>query len=76
MNTRTKEELKDLALGSKITEYSTNYAPEVLETFDNKHPDRDYFVKFNCPEFTSLCPTRSATTETSTKTASTSSWMT
>ncbi|MBR0085022.1 MAG: NADPH-dependent 7-cyano-7-deazaguanine reductase QueF [Lachnospiraceae bacterium] len=56
MNTRTKEELKDLALGSKITEYSTNYAPEVLETFDNKHPDRDYFVKFNCPEFTSLCP--------------------
>ena len=22
----------------------------------NKHPDRDYFVKFNCPEFTSLCP--------------------
>ena len=22
----------------------------------NKHPDNDYFVKFNCPEFTSLCP--------------------
>ena len=28
----------------------------LLETFDNKHPDNDYFVKFNCPEFTSLCP--------------------
>ena len=28
----------------------------VLETFENKHPDNDYFVKFNCPEFTSLCP--------------------
>ena len=33
-----------------------NYCPEVLETFINKHPDHDYFVKFNCPEFTSLCP--------------------
>ena len=22
----------------------------------NKHPDNDYFVKFNCPEFSSLCP--------------------
>ena len=21
-----------------------------------KHPDKDYWVKFNCPEFTSLCP--------------------
>lgn len=43
-------------LGSKSTKYSANYSPEVLETFDNKHPDNDYFVKFNCPEFTSLCP--------------------
>lgn len=43
-------------LGSRNTNYATDYAPEVLETFDNKHPDNDYFVKFNCPEFTSLCP--------------------
>ncbi|MBO4368393.1 MAG: NADPH-dependent 7-cyano-7-deazaguanine reductase QueF, partial [Clostridia bacterium] len=33
-----------------------DYAPEVLETFANRHPGNDYFVKFNCPEFTSLCP--------------------
>ena len=53
---RTDDELKQLNnLGSK-TEYRDDYAPEVLETFDNKHPERDYFVKFNCPEFTSLCP--------------------
>ena len=52
--TRSDEGLQNL--GSKNTEYATDYAPEVLETFDNKHPDRDYFVKFNCPEFTSLCP--------------------
>ena len=50
---REDEGLKQL--GSK-TKYSMDYAPEVLETFVNKHPDDDYFVKFNCPEFTSLCP--------------------
>ena len=43
-------------LGNKKVQYSSNYNPAVLETFDNKHPENDYFVKFNCPEFTSLCP--------------------
>ena len=43
------------ALGTK-TEYRDDYAPEVLETFENRHPDNDYWVRFNCPEFTSLCP--------------------
>ncbi|MDR2684717.1 MAG: preQ(1) synthase [Prevotellaceae bacterium] len=42
-------------LGNKA-EYRKDYAPEALETFDNKHPDNDYWVQFNCPEFTSLCP--------------------
>jgi len=42
-------------LGKK-TNYNFNYNPEILETFDNEHPDNDYFVKFNAPEFTSLCP--------------------
>ena len=40
-------------LGSK-TEYRQDYAPEVLESFVNKHPGNDYWVRFNCPEFTSL----------------------
>lgn len=48
-----KEQLS--LLGSK-TEYKQDYAPEVLEAFDNKHPENDYWVRFNCPEFTSLCP--------------------
>ena len=42
-------------LGAK-TEYRQDYAPEVLESFVNKHPGNDYWVRFNCPEFTSLCP--------------------
>ncbi|MBP5492102.1 MAG: NADPH-dependent 7-cyano-7-deazaguanine reductase QueF [Clostridiales bacterium] len=43
-------------LGSKETTYAFDYTPDVLETFENKHQENDYFVKFNCPEFTSLCP--------------------
>ena len=42
-------------LGGK-TRYPEKYTPSVLETFVNKHPGRDYWVRFNCPEFTSLCP--------------------
>ena len=29
---------------------------DVLETFDNQYPDRDYTVEIVCPEFTSVCP--------------------
>ena len=50
-------ELNDqLSLLGRKTEYKQTYAPEVLEAFDNKHPENDYWVRFNCPEFTSLCP--------------------
>lgn len=47
---------KELSLLGGKTVYLTDYAPEVLEAFTNKHPDNDYWVRFNCPEFTSLCP--------------------
>ncbi len=50
---RKQENLK--ALGRE-TGYLNTYSPEVLETFENKHQDNDYWVQFNCPEFTSLCP--------------------
>lgn len=43
-------------LGNQNVKYSVDYDPEVLEVFPNKYPERDYFVKFNCPEFTTLCP--------------------
>lgn len=43
-------------LGNQQVKYADNYAPEILEAFANKFPEKDYFVKFNCPEFTSLCP--------------------
>jgi len=30
--------------------------PDVLETFPNEYPGRDYTIEIVCPEFTSLCP--------------------
>ena len=50
------EDLNGLTLLGGKTEYKQDYAPEVLETFVNKHQENDYWVRFNCPEFTSLCP--------------------
>ena len=29
---------------------------EMLETFENQHPGRDYTIEIVCPEFTSVCP--------------------
>ena len=54
--TQTREDEGLELLGNQQVSYPTDYAPEMLETFQNKHPENDYFVKFNCPEFTSLCP--------------------
>ena len=53
---RTEEEQKGISLlGNQHVAYPSDYSADILETFINKHPDNDYFVKFNCPEFTSLC---------------------
>lgn len=29
---------------------------KTLETFDNPRPGREYEIRFDCPEFTCLCP--------------------
>ncbi|MDD6147593.1 MAG: preQ(1) synthase, partial [Lachnospiraceae bacterium] len=54
MREKDKEDLT--LLGNRNVKYPNDYDKTLLETFINKHPDHDYFVKFNCPEFTSLCP--------------------
>lgn len=54
---RTEKELEGVTLlGNQGTRYDDNYNPDVLETFENKHPDNEYVVRFDCPEFTTLCP--------------------
>jgi 7-cyano-7-deazaguanine reductase len=29
---------------------------DILETFENQFPERDYTIEIVCPEFTSVCP--------------------
>ena len=54
---RNENELKRVTLlGNQNTRYDYEYNPQVLETFDNKHPENEYLVTLDCPEFTSLCP--------------------
>lgn len=43
-------------LGNQNTKYDYSYTPDILEVFENQHIENDYWVKFNCPEFTTLCP--------------------
>lgn len=57
MSGRNKKELEGVSLlGNKDVSYPSDYAPQVLETFKNKHPENDYFVKFNCPRHHPLQP--------------------
>ena len=54
---RNEKELQGVTLlGNQQTKYQYEYTPEVLETFENKHPENEYIVTLDCPEFTSLCP--------------------
>lgn len=42
MSGREGQELEGITLlGNQKTKYPDDYAPEVLETFENKHPDND-----------------------------------
>jgi 7-cyano-7-deazaguanine reductase len=53
---RDSKELKNFALGEQQSHYPDQYAPEVLEAFDNKNPGKVAWTSFICTEFTSLCP--------------------
>lgn len=35
---------------------SSQHQPQLLETFPNPAPHRDYEIRFDCPEFTCVCP--------------------
>ncbi len=54
---RSENELAGITLlGDKSVAYPADYSPSLLEAFPNKHPENDYSVVLECPEFTSLCP--------------------
>ena len=43
-------------LGQPTVHLSGKYSPELLDAFDNRHPEGDAWSSFICPEFTSVCP--------------------
>ncbi len=47
---------KNLKQLGKNSNYPTNPSDAKLEAVKNPHNDRDYLIRFTCPEFTSLCP--------------------
>lgn len=51
---KSNEGLTLLRAGEKS--YPVTPEKATLESFRNTNPERDYWIEFDCPEFTSLCP--------------------
>ena len=43
-------------LGNAKAKYPASPAEAKIETFPNEYKGRDYWISFDCPEFTALCP--------------------
>jgi len=43
-------------LGRSAAKYPDRPSAKILETFGNRSPERNYWIRFDCPEFTSVCP--------------------
>ncbi len=53
---KQKNKYNNLAQLGKAAKIPNSPEAAKLEKVPNPHPDVDYFVRFTCPEFTSLCP--------------------
>ena len=51
-----RQDLGKLKLLGNAAKVPCEYDPSLLEAFENRNGDRDYWVTFTCPEFTTLCP--------------------
>ena len=51
-----RNDLDQLKTLGKNVRPAGDYDPTLLDAFSNRHPDRDYWVTFTAPEFTTLCP--------------------
>ena len=51
-----RNDLGELKALGKTVCVAMEYDPSVLDAFANRHPERDYWVTFTAPEFTTLCP--------------------
>lgn len=55
-NAMAKKLDKLTLLGHQRIGYPATPAKAKLETFKNEYKGRDYWITFDCPEFTSVCP--------------------
>jgi len=51
-----KARIKGLKLLGKKVKLPSSPDEAKLEVFENAYPQRDYWIQFSCPEFTSICP--------------------
>ena len=51
-----RKDLEKLSVLGKSVRVPMEYNPALLDTFANQHAERDYWVTFTAPEFTTLCP--------------------
>lgn len=51
-----RDDIGDLKTLGRTVRVPMEYNPAILDAFDNRHPERDYWVTFTAPEFTTLCP--------------------
>ena len=56
IHSKTSGGAKLSLLKKSRTHYHESPDKAWLEAFENTYSDRDYWVDFDCPEFTSLCP--------------------
>lgn len=57
MSRRPTSPLSSLTLLNRTpTAYPEHPDQAALECFANRYPGRDYWISFDCPEFTSRCP--------------------
>ena len=56
MISNKRKDLDALTALGRTVRPAGGYDPSLLDSFENRHPERDYWVTFTCPEFTTLCP--------------------
>ena len=51
-----RDDLGELKALGRTVSGPGDYDPSILDSFENRNQDRDYWVTFTAPEFTTLCP--------------------
>jgi 7-cyano-7-deazaguanine reductase len=52
----TRKKYSQLSLLGHTARFPEHPSSTILETFPNEHARRDYWITFECREFTSMCP--------------------